>query len=435
MRNLFIIIMLLITRNLFGQPINGSYEGALARDGSIQLVKFEFMGSSARYHIPELGLYDVVCEKLSWVGDTLNVSFYYGNFYCFVDKASGDITGISQRWDPKLRLHLKKSKTETKKFTEEKVSFNNGAIKLEGSIYKPIGVTKPVPYVVLVHGSGYHDRETPYYRSLAYALATNGIGVLLYDKRGCGKSTGKFEEATFYELAADANAALNQLYSRKGLMISKAGFLGTSQGGWIAPIAANTSKHCSFIILNVGPSVSVFEQDIHRVKYSLASDYESQQVDSAVAYTKLYFDYVQHKRSQDFEKLKDFSKQIKDKEWAEDLNLLTGNEEEDFGWWRKNDYNPSEQLKKVKVPVLSLFGEKDVLVPPDENKNKMDSLLKLSKTKYKIVEISGAAHDMLTFQGLNGPNWKWPIVYWQWRKQPNEFMDEIIKWVIQPGKP
>jgi uncharacterized protein len=426
----FVALFLVFVQLSFGQLPKGHYEGALTRDGSVQLISLTFTDTEAIYNIPELGYYDVKSGKCFLNKDTLNLQIYYGNFYCFFDKNTGDITGISQNWDPKLRLHLKKSEQKEKTFAEEEIQFSNSSVLLSGVIFKPINSNKSIPYVILIHGSDYQDRNTPYYHSLAYTLASNGIGVLLYDKRGCGKSSGNWEQSSFSDLADDAVAALQFLKGKKNISISKIGFLGTSQGGWVSTIAANKTPDCSFVVMNVGPSVSLFEQDIHRVQYLMTDDgWDKAIIDSATAYTKLYFRYVQSNNLKDWKTLGKYSEAIKHNEWAQYINLPDGQTDENILWWRKNEFNPSEYLKKIKCPVLSIFGEKDALVPPKENEAKMDSLLKLSGTKYKIMTIKGTAHDMLTYQGLNGNNWNWPIVYWQWRKQPKEFTESIIEFI------
>ena len=87
-------------------------------------------------------------------------------------------------------------------------------------------------------------------------------------------------------------------------------------------------------------------------------------------------------------------------------------------------------LKKIKCPVLSIFGEKDVLVPPAENKGKMATYLKQAGVPYKIVTINNCGHDMITNEGLNGTDANWPTVFWQWKKQPPEFANSIIDWII-----
>jgi len=430
LKSKMIISFLCLVQFSFAQIPQGRYEGALTRDGSVQLISLDFIGTTATYDIPELGMYDVKSEKTFWNKDTLNVSIYYGYFYCFVDESANEISGISQKWDPKIRIHLKRSGAQEKKFTEEEISFTNSSISFSGLIFRPKNIIAPIPYVILIHGSDYQDRNTPYYHSLGYTLASNGIGVLLYDKRGCGKSTGNWEYSTFNELADDAIAALKFLKNRKDLNISKVGFLGTSQGGWISTIAANKTTDCSFVILNVGPSVSLFEQDIHRVQYGMTEDgWEKTIVDSAVTYTKLYFKYAETNKDKDWKALEKYFNAIKSKEWAEYVNIPNGQNDEDIIWWRKNAFDPANYLSNIKCPVLSIFGEKDILVPPKENEAKMDSLLLKSGVPYKIVTIKGCAHDMLTYQGLNGANWDWPVVYWQWRRQPAEFIHTITEWL------
>ena len=62
--------------------------------------------------------------------------------------------------------------------------------------------------------------------------------MFVYDKRGTGKSTGRFT-VDFSELADDAIAAVAQ--ARKLLPNVPVGLMGESQGGWIAPLAAARS--------------------------------------------------------------------------------------------------------------------------------------------------------------------------------------------------
>ena len=427
------IILLLTGRVVYSQIPQGHYEGALTRDGSVQLISLNFYEDKTTYDIPEIGYHDVEVEKLFWNNDTLNIKFFYGNFYCFIDKNTGDITGISMKWDPKIRIHLKQTAQKQKNFTEEEIKFSNANVTLSGVLFKPQNTTgKPIPYVILIHGSGNQDRNTPYYHSLGYVLASKGIGVLLYDKRGCGKSIGNFKIVDFNELATDAVCAFQYLKSRTDLNSSKIGFLGTSQGGWIAPLAANQLSDCGFLILNVGPSVSLFEQDVNRVQYSMAEDgSEKSAIDSAVYYSKLYFKYVQTNNIKDWKELKKYASSIKDKNWINYVNIPKGQNDDDILWWRRNMYDPSESLKKIKCPVLSIFGENDILVPPAENKSKMGSYLEQSGTNYKIITINNCGHDMIANQGLNGDNWNWPIVYWQWRKQPQEFINSIFEWIAK----
>lgn len=88
-------------------------------------------------------------------------------------------------------------------------------------------------------------------------------------------------------------------------------------------------------------------------------------------------------------------------------------------WWRKNRYDPKEALNKIKCPVLSVFGEKDVFVPPAENKHKMEAYLKNAGVDYQIVTIKDCGHDMITNAERNG----------NWQRQPKEFFNSIFEFI------
>ena len=430
LKSISIILLLLIGKIVYSQTPQGHYEGALTRAGSVQLISVDFYADKTTYDIAEIGYKDVATDKIFWNKDTLTIKIFYGDFYCFLNKKTGDITGISKEINPKTRLHLKQTPTAEKNFSEVEVKFTNANVSLSGTLLKPKNIGKPIPYVVLIHRSGYEDRNTPWYHSLGTILANKGIGVLLYDKRGCGKSTGNFSTADFNDLANDAVSAFNYLKGRGDLNSSKIGFLGASQGGWVTPLAANKVSNCGFAILVVGPAVSLFEQDIQRVQYTLREEgYSKVSIDSALHYSKLYFNYVQSANVKDWEMLKTYTSAVKDKKWIDYLDVPQSQNGDGILWWRKNAYDPTETLKKIKCPVLSIFGEKDVLVPPAENKSKMETYLKQAGVNYKIVTITNCGHDMITNEGLNGTDWNWPTVYWQWRKQPQEFVNSIVEWI------
>jgi uncharacterized protein len=428
-------LIFLLVNFVYGQNLNGRFEGAVTRDGSVQLVNFDFYMEDGiqkgTYEIPENGSFDVHIDEIALINDTLNIKFYYGNFFCFISEDKASIAGVSEKWTPKIRLHVKKTIEKEKPYIKEEITFNNGEVTLSGMLYQPKNRTgQPVKYVILVHGSGAQDRFSPYYISLGYTLAKNGFGVLLYDKRGTGWSSGDFEISSMEDLADDAVAALNYLTKRDDIKISEIGFLGTSQGGWIAPLAANKSKQCDFLILNVGPSVSVFEQDINRVEYAMKNDgWDKLSIDSAVSYTKLYFQYAKDNSSKTWKNLDKFSKEIKSKNWVKYVNIPEN--KDDFEWWRINNYNPEMTLKNLKCRTLCLFGEFDPLVPPNENEIKMKNYLSHADIEYDIIVIKGTMHDMRTYQGINGEDWDWPKVYWEWRIQPVSFMNSIVDFLIE----
>ncbi len=131
-------------------------------------------------------------------------------------------------------------------------------VTLAGTLTLPAGAG-PFPAVVLVSGSGPQDRDEALlghrpFAVLADALARRGIAVLRYDDRGIARSTGDFRSATTADFARDAQAAAEWLAARPE--VSGVGVVGHSEGGEVAPMAANASPAVRFVVLLAGPAVS-----------------------------------------------------------------------------------------------------------------------------------------------------------------------------------
>jgi hypothetical protein len=154
----------------------------------------------------------------------------------------------------------------------EQVEFLSHGDRLSGSIVIPANGA-PYAAVVFIHGSGEQTRDL----GLASRFARAGIAALVYDKRGVGKSGGKYESRQNVSgmnislLADDAGAALRALVSHPSLKGVPAGFAGISQAGWIAPLAAEKNPLAKFLVLWSGPVCKVSEEDIYS-KYTTDAD-------------------------------------------------------------------------------------------------------------------------------------------------------------------
>lgn len=121
------------------------------------------------------------------------------------------------------------------------------------------------PAAVLVHGSGKTTRAM--LDRLGDRLLAMGIAVLAYDKRGVGESTGRYagvgprnSHEMFDLLAADALAGAASLRARKDIDGARIGLAGSSQAGWIMPLAAARSPDVKWVLTLSGPAVSVGEE-------------------------------------------------------------------------------------------------------------------------------------------------------------------------------
>jgi pimeloyl-ACP methyl ester carboxylesterase len=145
---------------------------------------------------------------------------------------------------------------------EVNVHFRCVGTLLAGTLYLPKRAG-PLPAVVYVHSSGPTTRWTwdvPWVKQIVRAE----IAFFSYDKRGVGESQGTCcpgDQSHFNLLAADADGAVNAVRKRPEIDRARIGFLGTSQAGWVVPLAVVRSHHrVSFTALADGPAVTTHEE-------------------------------------------------------------------------------------------------------------------------------------------------------------------------------
>ena len=131
---------------------------------------------------------------------------------------------------------------------------------LPGTLTLPRGAG-PFPVVVLVHGSGAHDRDETIgankpFRDIAHGLAERGIAVLRYEKRTYRYrrllSDEQFtidRETTYDALQAIAYLRQSRFIDHRRIFV-----LGHSQGGMLAPRIAGRAPDVAGVILLAAPA-------------------------------------------------------------------------------------------------------------------------------------------------------------------------------------
>jgi uncharacterized protein len=149
-------------------------------------------------------------------------------------------------------------------FGERDFRVGDGQHALPGTLAMPRrSGTEPqqaAPAVVLVHGSGPHDRDETVgpnkpFLDIARGLAAQGIAVLRYDKRT--KTHPQAFSGVFGiddETTADAVLAVAALRTTDGIDPARVFVLGHSQGGMMAPRIAAKSGHVAGLVLLAAPA-------------------------------------------------------------------------------------------------------------------------------------------------------------------------------------
>lgn len=167
----------------------------------------------------------------------------------------------------------------------EQVTFVSGGVTLAGEIHFP-AAKRPVPGVVLVHGSGPVTREGN--GPLIAPFLSHGAAVLVYDKRGTGRSGGEYRgvgprnsDSMVRVLGRDAAAALAALGRHPRIDRNRLGLAGGSQAGWIIPAAAAQAS-VRFAVILSGPLVTVGEEVFYSAAFE-QSELPLTKVDSVMA--------------------------------------------------------------------------------------------------------------------------------------------------------
>ena len=252
-------------------------------------------------------------------------------------------------------------------FNESDISLEveNGTI--EGTLLTPVDQTN-YPVVLIIPGSGPTDRNgnnqfglnTDSYKMIAETMANNGIASVRFDKRGIGESIKVQEELlSFEDYVNDAVHWIKKL--KEDNQFNNIFLLGHSEGSLVSMLAAQ-NEEVSGLITVAGTAVNADSLILNQLA--------------------------------DQPRLLKQARQIID-------SLKTGKEVEQinpmlFSLFRPSVqpylmswfiYNPTEEIKKLTIPIMVVQGTSDIQVSPEEAK-----ILANASPKATIKIIEGMNH-------------------------------------------
>lgn len=261
---------------------------------------------------------------------------------------------------------------------------STGDITLAGTLSMP--TNPPRAIVLLIAGMGPADRDakTPSghkpFLALADHLARHGIAVLRYDKRGVGASTGTFSfDITSADLADDARAGITYLMNRPEFTGLPLGLAGHSEGGMIAAMVAANSSNVAFVVSLAGVAATDVETIVDQTANQLRADGASEalvQQNSVIRRQLLTIalsdETISRAAGEMVVAVEKYWSHLPEALQEESANYLFALTKENAAkgifmmnspWYRFFlHHKPANDLEKITVPYLGLYGEIDHIV-------------------------------------------------------------------------
>jgi pimeloyl-ACP methyl ester carboxylesterase len=274
--------------------------------------------------------------------------------------------------------------------------------------YSPAGGTA----IVALHGAGEGTRDYALYRHLHEVLPPAGIGVVTFDRRGEGESTGDSSRGRFALQVEDALAVLQAVEAER------VGLWGISQGGWIGPLAAAASDDVAFLVLIASTGVTPAEQMMYAVEKQLRlAGYGADVVARALDLRRRFGDWVHTRAPKPDEQLaSDLWAGLDEPWWGHVWLPPTLLDEESVRLWvEEMDFDPRPIFGEVHVPALLFYGEADSWTPVEPS---VEAWRAARGSDVEIVVVPGAEHDLTLPEGTLAPEYERTLVEWLTTRLP-----------------
>jgi dipeptidyl aminopeptidase/acylaminoacyl peptidase len=292
----------------------------------------------------------------------------------------------------------------------QSVQWTTGAETLAGGLLLPADTGRH-PAIVLVHGAGPGLHDDPAFIVHANAFLGAGFAVLTYDKRGSGRSTGTLAFSDYDELASDVASAVGFLRRHTTIDSTRIGLLGRSEGGWVSAIAAANDASIAFVIISSGTMLPPREQTLDWTRRAMqahgatdseiASGLEAKSAQwefyAGVANGSLRGEAARVQRGVIRGRL-----QLFDRFRPEIPEDVLDPENEDprrfAAFTRMILYDPAPTFAALRVPILAVIGEQDVVVEP------RTTLMAFDRLRARGADVTtrvfpGVGHSLLIMDG------------------------------------
>ena len=283
---------------------------------------------------------------------------------------------------PQIELNKPQTPKAPFPYSIEKLKVPNGDITLGATLTVPEDFDAETPVVVLASGSGPQNRNCEImghemFWVIADHFGRNGIACLRFDDRGVDTSTGNFQTASLEDFGSDVEACARYLRKEKKFK-NPLGLIGHSEGGMHTLIAANNYKKIDFIVQlsavgTSGAEVLIEQQYLipkaegkdeeyclwNKKTYEVMCDILlNPEIDNQVDSIRNFLSDHYQNAPASYDK-----STTNEQQFIMGTYMFMGNS------WGKEfiTFHTADYLKKLKIPLLAITGEKDIQVPAKSN--------------------------------------------------------------------
>jgi dienelactone hydrolase len=285
-------------------------------------------------------------------------------------------------------------------YQSQVIQFQFQSDTIEGVVNLPkkkYSIEKNIPLVIFVHGDGELERDAyGYYQAIWDELAKKGIASMSWDKKGIGKSTGKWLNQSMEDRANEVIAAIEFIQADTRFDFSSIGLIGFSQAGWVLPKVATLSDFPDFII-SVSGAINWKRQSnyLTRTRMELEGANEAT-VEAKVRQNEIDFNIYNNENT--YLEYVAYQKEQCKNEKEENCDFMS---EERFCFVKKNISSDAEEdLKNIRCPIFGVFGAEDLNVDFKESYQTYERIFLNNNTNnYQLKIYKKATHSLLKLFG------------------------------------
>ncbi|MDP2303392.1 MAG: alpha/beta hydrolase [Ignavibacteria bacterium] len=431
---LSIILSILIFVNgcANSENINGFWSGSMEMNGKTIDISIDLISKDKFFSSYDLMLLEQPISNLTIKNGNISFSIILDVEVVFNGTISGkEITGTAtiNGGPPNMNIIFsvtKQTEKPVKPYSVESITIKSNDVSLSAEIYTP-HTKGQHPAIVLLHGSSTNLKSD--YIFDADFFAKLGFEVLIFDKRGNGKSTGNYYASSYDDLITDAIVCLETMNKRESVNKYKIGLWGFSQGAMLLPKIVSKTSIPKFLIAKSPEIISVTDaaafSDSLRILNSGGSELNGQIVaESHRIVEKMIIE------GKSFIEVETFIQQNAQQNNFMNQTGLYGNiniDKNEFNgfYWQGRKEHFISLWESINIPTLVLFGDRDSFVNAEKN---ISILKSLNNENFEIKLFPNANHNLKkSFNPTIDTEFDWPRII----EGYSEYVEKWIKSEIE----